>query len=69
MSFFNNTSGICRVDLSRRSFIGLVFFSGLASLAPNPVLGAIRDCISPERSLSLYNPNTRESLDTTYWSN
>jgi uncharacterized protein YcbK (DUF882 family) len=69
MSFINNTSGICRVELSRRSFIGLVFFSGLASLAPNPVLGAIRDCISPERSLSLYNPNTRESLDTTYWSN
>ena len=47
----------------------MVFFSGLASLSPNPVLGAIRDCISPERSLSLYNPNTRESLHTTYWSN
>ncbi|MCG2776612.1 MAG: DUF882 domain-containing protein, partial [Desulfobacterales bacterium] len=51
------------------SFIGLVFFSGLASLSPNPVLGAIRDCLSPERSLPLYNPNTKESLHTTYWSN
>ena len=69
MSFFNNTPGICRVELSRRSFIGLVFFSGLASLSPNPVLGAIRDCLSPERSLPLYNPNTKESLHTTYWSN
>lgn len=69
MSFINNAPDICRVQLSRRSFIGLVFFSGLTSLLPNPVLGAIRDCISPERSLSLYNPNTRESLHTTYWSN
>ena len=69
MSFFNNTPDICRVQLSRRSFIGLVFFSGLASLAPTPVFGAIRDCISSERSLLLYNPNTRESLHTTYWSN
>jgi uncharacterized protein YcbK (DUF882 family) len=25
--------------------------------------------MAPERSLSLYNPNTRESLHTTYWSN
>jgi uncharacterized protein YcbK (DUF882 family) len=69
MSFFNTTTGICRAELSRRSFIGVVFFSGLASLSPYPVLGAIRDCILPERSLSLYNPNTRESLHTTYWSN
>jgi uncharacterized protein YcbK (DUF882 family) len=69
MSFINNAPGICRVQLSRRRFIGLVFFSGLTSLLPNPVLGAIRDCTSPERSLSLYNPNTRESLHTTYWSN
>jgi uncharacterized protein YcbK (DUF882 family) len=49
--------------------MGLVFFSGLASLSPCPVLGAIRESPSPERSLSLYNPNTRESLHTTYWSN
>jgi uncharacterized protein YcbK (DUF882 family) len=69
MSFFNNIPGICRGELSRRSFIGVVFFSGLASLSPCPVLAAIRDCILPERSLSLYNPNTRESLHTTYWSN
>ncbi len=69
MSFFNNTHDICRIELSRRSFIGMVFFSGLASLSPAPVLGAIRDCLSPERSLSLYNPNTRESLQTTYWAN
>jgi len=69
MPFLNGTSNIHRGELSRRNFIGLVFFSGLASLSPSPVLGAIRDCMSPERSLSLYNPNTRESLHTTYWSN
>jgi uncharacterized protein YcbK (DUF882 family) len=69
MPFLNGTYNIYRGELSRRNFIGLVFFSGLASLSPSPVLGAIRDCMSPERSLSLYNPNTRESLHTTYWSN
>jgi uncharacterized protein YcbK (DUF882 family) len=69
MSFLNGTPNIYRGELSRRSFIGLVFFSGLAGLSPGPVLGAIRDCMSPERSLSIYNPNTRESLHTTYWSN
>lgn len=55
-------------ELSRRRFVRLVIFSGLACFSPSLVFGAIRDCISPERSLSLYNPNTKEALDTIYWS-
>ena len=67
--FLHRTFGTHGVELSRRRFIQWVVFSGFASLSPNPVLAAIRDCMTPERSLSLYNPNTKEALDTTYWSN
>ena len=69
MFFLHSTSETHGVELSRRRFIRWVFFSGLATLSPSPVLAAIRDCTTPERSLYLYNPNTREALDTTYWSN
>ena len=69
MSVLNNTLGINEVELSRRRFIRFVVFSGLASLFPSPVFGAISDCKAPERSLSLYNPNTKEALNTVYWSN
>jgi uncharacterized protein YcbK (DUF882 family) len=47
----------------------LLAFSGLAVTAPRPVFAAIRDSASLERSLSFYNPNTKEALDTVYWSN
>ena len=56
------------MELSRRGFIRWVVFSGLAALSPSPVFGAIRGRMTPRRSLSLYNPNTREALDATYWS-
>jgi uncharacterized protein YcbK (DUF882 family) len=69
MSFFYKAFGTCDVELSRRYFIRLLAFSGLAVFAPRPVFAAIRDCASLERSLSLYNPNTKEALDTIYWSN
>jgi len=66
--FSHKTSGTYGVELSRRRFIRWVVFSGLASFSPSPVFAAIRDCMTPERSLSLYNPNTKEALDTIYWS-
>ena len=69
MSCLKNKLGIYGVKLSRRHFIRFVFFSGLVSLSPSTVLGAVSNCISPEKSLSLYNPITKESLNTVYWSN
>ena len=69
MFFLHRTFETHGVELSRRRFIRWVVFSGLASLSPSPVIAAIRNCATPERSLSLYNPNTKEALDTTYWSN
>ena len=62
------TTGSYRVGLSRRRFVRSLAFSGLALLLPSPVFAAICDYSSRKRSLSLYNPNTRESLDTIYWS-
>ena len=67
MSSFQNTLERHGVDPNRRRFIKLAFFSGLTVFSPGSVLAAISDCRRPERSLSLYNPNTRESLETVYW--
>jgi uncharacterized protein YcbK (DUF882 family) len=69
MSFSSNRVGMRGVDPSRRHFVKLAVFSGLAVFSPGSVLAAIGDSRAPERSLSLYNPNTRESLDTVYWEN
>ena len=66
MSFYGEF-GTYKVELDRRGFIRMVAFSGLALLSPSPVLAAISNATSPKRSLYLYNPNTRESVKTTYW--
>ena len=66
MSFFYKAFGTCDVELSRRYFLRLLAFSGMAVFAPRPVFAAIRNCASLERSLSFYNPNTIEALDTIY---
>ena len=69
MFFSHRTFGTHGVELSRRRFIRCVVLSALAGLSPSPVFAAIRDRMTPKRSLSLYNPNTKEALDATYWSN
>jgi uncharacterized protein YcbK (DUF882 family) len=46
----------------------MISFSGLALFSPSPVFAGIHENSSRERSLSLYNPNTKESLDAIYWS-
>ena len=69
MSLLDSAFEIDEIRSTRRSFIKLAVLCGLASSTPRPILGAIRGDFSQERSLSLYNPNTKESLDTVYWSN
>jgi len=68
MRFLDNLAGANRIELSRRSFVKVVFFSGLMCLFPRRGWSALGNFALPERSLSLYNPNTREALCTTYWS-
>lgn len=67
--FFCQAFETCSVELSRRRFIGLIAFSGLAVFAPRADFAAIRDVVSVETSLSFCHPNTKEALDTIYWSN
>jgi len=44
-----------------------MLFSGLAVFSPQTVFSSLGELSKPKRSLSLYNPNTRESLDTVFW--
>ena len=37
-------------------------------LAPSRVWSALEDICMPPKTISLFNPNTWESLETTYWS-
>ena len=53
--------------VTRRRFTQWMLFSGLAVFSPQTVFSALSDRPMPKRSLSLYSPNTRESLDTVYW--
>lgn len=69
MDFFEKISPSPNPNMNRRSFLKLgVFFAGL-NILPYKAFAAIDKLFSPERSLSLYNPNTGENLDTTFWRN
>ena len=56
-----------RAKLSRRSFLGLAVSSAIMCLTPNRTWSALGEIQIPKRSLSLYNPNTKESVNTVYW--
>jgi uncharacterized protein YcbK (DUF882 family) len=68
MLFPDDMTAAKRTKLSRRSFVKYTFFAGLMCLPPRRVWSALGNMAMPERSLSLYNPNTKEALQTTYWS-
>ena len=57
-----------KTELSRRAFIRYAIFSGLMCLPPGLAWSARYSAGMPDKSLSLFNPNTKESLFTTYWS-
>jgi uncharacterized protein YcbK (DUF882 family) len=57
-----------KTELSRRAFIRYAIFSGLMCLTPGLAWSARYSAGMPDKSLSLFNPNTKESLFTTYWS-
>ena len=57
------------IDPVRRRFIKMTIFSGLTAFVPFRALAAIPDFTPQDRSLSLYNPVTEETLTTTYWFN
>ena len=55
------------VKIGRRDFIGLGMLGFVLSFFPRGVLAAARSPLTIERSLSLHNTHTGESLDTVYW--
>ena len=55
--------------LSRRDFIRFVVVSGLIGFTCEPVFAVIGKVESEERSLSLYNPRSKESFNGIYWRN
>ena len=69
MLFLENSSSLAKHRLRRRDFIKLGLMATGASLIPGRIFAAISDSGVPERSLSLYNVNTGESLETIYWYN
>ena len=58
------------VNLSRRRALKIMAFYGLMGFPlPKPIHAGIPKPDHTERSLSLYHPNTKETLDIVYWSN
>jgi uncharacterized protein YcbK (DUF882 family) len=63
----NNLTKKNVIQTSRRYFLKLGAFGLLAGFYPSSIFAKMRDLPSSEKSLSLYNLHTEESLDTVYW--
>ena len=57
------------IDHVRRRLLKLTLCAGFTFLVPIRGLASIPDFSAQERSLSLYDPTTREALSTVYWIN
>ena len=57
-----------KVGLSRRNFIGLMLVSGIAGFSPKSIFAADSGSAAEQKSLSLYNPHTKDSFNGVYWS-
>jgi len=69
MSILNMPFISPKAELSRRKFIGFMLCAGIAGLSPKPVFAAIDELATKRRSLSLYNPHTKDSFNGVYWRN
>ena len=67
MSWLYGFGRVEEEELNRRRFIKLGASAALAGLMPEWVWAAIENPPSRERSLSLYETHTCESLTTLYW--
>lgn len=56
-----------KAGLSRRNFIGFMLCAGISGLFSKSVFAAIGELETAERSLSLYNPHTKDSFNGVYW--
>ena len=53
--------------MNRRRFLRLLVWAGFISCSSKSVFAAIEQSTFKERSISLYNPHTKESFDGIYW--
>jgi len=60
-------SGSLKTGLSRRNFIKLLVCSGILSYSSKSAFAAIDGIALKERSLSLFNPHTKERFEGIYW--
>jgi uncharacterized protein YcbK (DUF882 family) len=60
-------SGSLKTGLSRRNFIKLLVCSGILSYSSKFAFAAINGIALKERSLSLFNPHTKEGFEGIYW--
>ena len=60
-------SGSPKTGLSRRNFIKLLVCSGILSYSSKFAFAAIDGIALKERSLSLFNPRTKEGFEGIYW--
>ena len=66
----NENPGNGFVNLSRRQALKrIAFYSLMGFSLPKPVYASIQESHPTERFLSLYHPNTKETLNIVYWSN
>jgi len=56
-----------KTGLSRRNFIKLLVCSGILSYSSKSAFAAIDGIALKERSLSLFNPHTKERFEGIYW--
>ena len=68
MSILETIISESKTNLTRRAFLKFSALSGLMCLMPDRAWAAPSETEFPTRSLFLYNPNTKESLHRTYWS-
>lgn len=69
MSFLRMPSASFKEGLNRRSFLRLMLWAGLISYSSKSAFAAINDLTSEVRSLSLFNPRTKEGYNGIYWRN
>jgi uncharacterized protein YcbK (DUF882 family) len=69
MSFYKMPAVPPGDGLNRRKFLRIMMWAGLISCSSKSTFAAVNDLSSEVKSLSLYNPRTKERFNGIYWRN
>ena len=69
MSILRMQSSSLKDGMNRRNFLKLMLWIGIISYSSKSARAAINDLSSEEKSLSLFNPRTKEGYNGVYWRN